>query len=74
MEHSHSADHDAHRTSDENSGGGGHDAGHHSHHAHMVADFRRRFWVSLALTLPVLALAQMIQRALGVEEVLDFPE
>ncbi|HXV23185.1 MAG TPA: copper-translocating P-type ATPase [Alphaproteobacteria bacterium] len=39
----------------------------------MVADFRRRFWVSLALTVPVLALSPMIQRLLGVRETLAFP-
>ena len=39
----------------------------------MVADFRRRFWVSLVLTVPVLALAPLIQRFLGIEGVLDFP-
>ncbi len=39
----------------------------------MVADFRRRFWVSLALTLSVLSLAEMIQRAFGIERALDFP-
>ena len=33
----------------------------------MVEDFRRRFWISLALTIPVLALAPLIQRFLGVE-------
>lgn len=47
-------------------------AGHHSHHAHMVADFRRRFWVTLALTVPILALAPLIQSALGLEDVLSF--
>lgn len=31
----------------------------------MIADFKRRFWVSLVLTLPVLALSQMIQHWLG---------
>ncbi len=48
---------------------------HHSHHSHdlMVADFRRRFWISLALTGPVLLLAPMIQRVLGLEKVLAFP-
>lgn len=50
--------------------GGG---GHHDHHAHMVADFKRRFWVSLVLTLPVVALAPMIQSWLGLSETLDFP-
>jgi P-type Cu2+ transporter len=31
------------------------------HHVHMVADFRRRFWISLAATVPVLVLSPMIQ-------------
>ena len=39
----------------------------------MVADFRRRFWVTLALTFPILALAPLIQGALGLEETLAFP-
>ena len=52
------------------SGGGG---AHHTHHAHMVADFRRRFWVSLVLTAPVLALTPMIQQWLGLREMLHFP-
>ncbi len=39
----------------------------------MVADFRRRFWVSLTLTVPVLALAPMIQGLLGLRDVLAFP-
>jgi len=48
----------------------GHD--HQSHHAHMVADFRRRFWISLVLTVPVLALSPMIQDLLGLRESLTF--
>lgn len=43
-----------------------------NHHAHMVADFRRRFWVSLVLTVPVLALAPLIQSFLGVEDAWSF--
>jgi Cu2+-exporting ATPase len=39
----------------------------------MVADFRRRFWVSMVLTGPVLALAPMLQRLVGLEEALAFP-
>ncbi len=46
---------------------------HHAHHAHMVADFKRRFCVSLILTAPVLALAPMIQTWLGLRQALDFP-
>jgi Cu2+-exporting ATPase len=40
-------------------------SGHSGHHAHMVADFRRRFWICLILSVPVLALAPLIQRWLG---------
>jgi Cu2+-exporting ATPase len=38
----------------------------------MVADFRRRFWVSLILSLPILALAPLLQNLLGVEEAWSF--
>ncbi|SHM87265.1 Cu2+-exporting ATPase [Cyclobacterium lianum] len=48
-----------------NHGHGGH--GHHNHHAMMIEDFKKRFWISLALTLPVLVLSQMIQQWLGFE-------
>jgi hypothetical protein len=41
----------------------GHKGDHdHGYHIHMVADFRRRFWVSLVVTLPILVLSPMIQR------------
>lgn len=46
--------------------------GHVSHHAHMVADFRKRFWVSLVLTAPILALSPLIQRLLGLQESISF--
>jgi P-type Cu2+ transporter len=59
---------------------GGHAAnadhgGHHGgdHHAHMVADFRRRFWISLGVTIPILALSPMIQAFLGFKKTLGFP-
>ncbi len=39
----------------------------------MVADFRRRFWVTLILTPPVLLLSPMIQHWLGLAEALAFP-
>lgn len=48
--------------------------GHASHdHGKMVADYRRRFWIALGLTLPVLALSPMIQELLGVRDRLRFP-
>ena len=51
----------------------GRDSGHQEHHARMVADFRRRFWVSVVLSIPILALAPMIQSVLGLEKALAFP-
>jgi len=39
----------------------------------MVDDFRRRFWVSLGLTVPVLATSEMLQHILGLRSVLAFP-
>ena len=45
---------------------------HASHHAHMVADFRRRFWVSLTLSIPVVLLARHIRAWLGLEDALAF--
>lgn len=38
----------------------------HDHHRMMIADFRKRFWVSLILTIPILLLSPMIQKWLGV--------
>ncbi|MEE8517843.1 MAG: copper-translocating P-type ATPase [Dehalococcoidia bacterium] len=54
---------------DQNHGDAG---GHSSHHAHMAADFRRRFFVSAVLTVPILVLAPLVQRLVGVEGDLDF--
>jgi Cu2+-exporting ATPase len=51
-----------------------HGSGHRkSHHRAMVADFRRRFWISLILTAPILALSPMIQGFLGVASAWQFP-
>ncbi len=62
----------SHRTEEKHNHGGGHE-GHEGHHAKMVADFRRRFRVSLVLTFPILALAPMIQGFFGLREALVFP-
>jgi P-type Cu2+ transporter len=37
------------------------------HAGHHTADFLKRFWICLALTIPVLLLSHMIQRWLGVQ-------
>ena len=47
-----------------------HDA--HSHHAHMVADFRRRFWISLALTVPILAISEPFWALVGLRPIISF--
>jgi len=49
----------------------GHKGG--DHHAHMVADFRRRFWISLGFTIPILILSPMIQSFLSIKAELRFP-
>ncbi|WP_217348972.1 copper-translocating P-type ATPase [Prosthecochloris sp. GSB1] len=59
MEHQHPSEH--------NSKGG-----HEDHHGRMAADFRRRFWISLFLTLPVLVLSPMIQAFFGLDDTLRF--
>jgi len=47
---------------------------HNGHdHGDMVSDFRRRFWISLVLTVPVLATSEMVQHFLGLRQVLAFP-
>lgn len=51
-------------------------AGHATHaghdHAAMIADFRRRFWISAVLTLPILGLSPTIQHWLGLPEAVAF--
>ncbi|MGB8338487.1 MAG: copper-translocating P-type ATPase [Burkholderiales bacterium] len=59
-EHAHAAAQGAGRSH------GGHD------HAAMIVDYRQRFWISLALTFPVLLLSPAIQQALGIEQALTF--
>ncbi|ORC34706.1 copper-translocating P-type ATPase [Marispirochaeta aestuarii] len=38
---------------------------HNEHHRMMIRDFRRRFYVTLVLTVPILALSKLIQQLLG---------
>jgi Cu2+-exporting ATPase len=45
---------------------------HKGHHANMVKDFRRRFWISLAVSIPIFLLSPMIQRFLGIREPIRF--
>lgn len=76
MDHSlhtsdHSAKHHGHTaTSDGNKNSITHENrrhGHegHDHHAMMIGDFKKRFWVSLIVTIPILLLSEMIQHWLN---------
>jgi Cu2+-exporting ATPase len=57
MEHAEHHEHASHES---------HEA-HDRHAGHSVAMFRNRFWVSLALTVPILALGHMLPRLFGYE-------
>lgn len=48
----------------------GHD--HISHHAHMVADFKRRFWISFIITIPILIFSPVIQEWIGIDNAIRF--
>jgi Cu2+-exporting ATPase len=61
-----------HQQHHQNSAGHQGHADHGSHHAHMVADFRKRFWISLVLSVPILLLSPMIQQFLGLGMSLRF--
>ena len=45
---------------------------HQNHHAHMAADFRKRFWIALVLTLPILVLSPMLQELVGLRDTFRF--
>lgn len=45
---------------------------HHNHHVHMVADYRKRFLVSLIITIPILILSPVIQKILSLRESISF--
>ncbi|NGP45271.1 copper-translocating P-type ATPase [Bacillaceae bacterium SIJ1] len=58
-----------HHHNDHHSQSGGHHGGHD--HSHMVSDFKQRFYISVAVTIPILLLSPMIQQFLNID--LAFP-
>ena len=60
--HSHGHDHHNH---DHHSGQHQSHSDHHGHHEYMIEEFKKRFWISLIITLPIIVLAPMIQELLG---------
>jgi P-type Cu2+ transporter len=82
MEHNHShtgskTDHQQHVHQSTGHVQNGHDAmnssghstheGHRQHHEGMIEDFKKRFYVVLALTIPIMALSPMIQHWLNLD-------
>ncbi|UJL47124.1 copper-translocating P-type ATPase [Virgibacillus sp. NKC19-16] len=65
--------HDSHQSHAHGHGShGGHDHGGHGGHGHhdhgdMIGDFKKRFFISLIITIPILALSPMIQTFIGVD-------
>ncbi len=57
--------HSAHTEPGHKNAAHGHEG--HDHHAMMINDFKKRFWISLIITVPVLLLSEMIQHWLGFE-------
>ncbi len=71
-EHQGSHDHESHdHQSHDHGNHGSHDHG--SHHAHMLKSFRRKFFVCLVLTVPILVLSPTIQEWFGFSGAVDFP-
>lgn len=48
------------------------DSHNHSGHGDMVSDFKKRFYVSLIVTIPIIVLTPMIQHWLGIADKLKF--
>ncbi|MFP5299553.1 MAG: heavy metal translocating P-type ATPase, partial [Actinomycetota bacterium] len=67
------ADHQAttHNGSHEPASGADHEA-HDKHAGHDPAQFRNRFWLTLALTIPVVYFSEMFQELLGYEAIRFF--
>lgn len=63
QKHQHHEEH--HDTSNDDHDHQGHD--HHDHHEMMIQDFKRRFIVSVILTIPILLLTSAIQQFLGLD-------
>ncbi|SDX43553.1 Cu2+-exporting ATPase [Salimicrobium album] len=64
--HNHDSMNEEHKHHEHDSGGEEHSHDHSGHdHGAMVEDFKKRFYISLIITLPILLLSPMIQDFLG---------
>jgi Cu2+-exporting ATPase len=64
MHHHQHAAHEEQGQQHEHRGGHG-SHGHAAHHRMMILDFRRRFYISTAVTVPIMVLSPLIQQLLG---------
>ncbi|MGE5847900.1 MAG: copper-translocating P-type ATPase [Ignavibacteria bacterium] len=46
--------------------------GHSEHEGHSITDFKKRFWISLVVTIPILFLSHMLREFFGLGEALQF--
>ena len=46
--------------------------GHNQHEGHSISDFKKRFWVSLIVTIPILFLSHMLRELFGLGDALQF--
>jgi Cu2+-exporting ATPase len=67
--HNHAHTEHEHKQPDRHGHNGGHE---HHNHSQMIEDYKRRFWISLLLTIPILLLSPMIQKFLGLHDALSF--
>lgn len=63
----HDHEHHGHHHHNHDHGGHGHGGGHAGHHEHMIEDFKKRFWISLVLAIPITYLSPMIQMLFNYE-------
>lgn len=63
--HNHAEHEGSHHNHEENHESHNHNG--HDHHAHMVTDFRNKFFIILIFTIPIVLLSPMIQNFIGVD-------
>ena len=67
-------EHASHRHDDKKSSAPADNSNHHNHagHSSMIGNYRKRFWISLVVNLPILIFSPMIQHVLGIRELFQF--
>ena len=63
--HNHAEHEESHHNHEENHESHNHNG--HDHHAHVVTDFRNKFFIILIFTIPIVLLSPMIQNFIGVD-------